>query len=143
MDWHGVTDEQWAEIEKHLPKRKPKPKGGRPSVDDRKCFDGIIWILWESVPWSKLPKIYGSKSTVHRRLIEWYKSKVLFKLWRAFLDQLKDRQIHCLLNGLIFREFVPSKKSSTALITQGTRKVKCLWFWQMERIIFSEYFLPR
>lgn len=43
MTWRAVTDKQLKLIELRLPKRKPNPKGGRPPVDDRRCFEGILW----------------------------------------------------------------------------------------------------
>ncbi len=56
MAWRGLTDRQWKLIQPHLPPRKINPKGGRPWADDRKCFEGILWILWTGAPWSELPR---------------------------------------------------------------------------------------
>ena len=33
-----------------LPPVKPSRKGGRPRADDRRCFEGILWILWTGAP---------------------------------------------------------------------------------------------
>ncbi|MDP7665080.1 MAG: transposase, partial [Nitrospinota bacterium] len=55
MAWRGLTDWQWKLIQPHLPPRKINPKGGRPWADNRKCFEGILWILWTGAPWSELP----------------------------------------------------------------------------------------
>ena len=91
MAWHGVTDAQWEAIRVHLPKRKRSRKGGRPRADDRKCFEGLLWILWTGAPWSALPREYGAKSTVHRRLAQWAADGTLLNLWRAFLARLSER----------------------------------------------------
>lgn len=40
-----LTDEQWSKIEPLIPKRKPSKKGGRKRVDNRRCFEGILWVL--------------------------------------------------------------------------------------------------
>ena len=53
MSWRHFTDKQWEEIKVHLPPRPPRPKGGRPPVDERKCFEGILWILWAGAPWKR------------------------------------------------------------------------------------------
>lgn len=45
MAWRGAAGAQWAQIAPHLPRRKANPRDGRPPADDRKCFDGILWIL--------------------------------------------------------------------------------------------------
>lgn len=61
MSWRKVIDKQWEKISEYLPVRKRSPKGCRPSADNKKCFEGILWILWTGVPWSELPSRYGSK----------------------------------------------------------------------------------
>ncbi|GAB4109703.1 MAG: hypothetical protein Kow00105_18450 [Phycisphaeraceae bacterium] len=40
-----LTDEQWNKIEPLLPKPKPSPQGGRKRLSDRRCFEGILWVL--------------------------------------------------------------------------------------------------
>ena len=50
-----LSDAQWARIAPHLPRRKRNPQGGRPPADPRKCFEGILWILWTGAPWKALP----------------------------------------------------------------------------------------
>jgi transposase len=40
-----LTDEQWKHIRPFIPEREYTPKGGRPPADDRKCFEGILWVL--------------------------------------------------------------------------------------------------
>jgi transposase len=40
-----VTDELWALVAPLLPERPPRPKGGRPSHDDRKVLEGIVVVL--------------------------------------------------------------------------------------------------
>ena len=42
MAWHGLTDAQWEKIRPHLPLVRRSPKGGRPRVDDRRCFRGDL-----------------------------------------------------------------------------------------------------
>ena len=42
------SDEQWAIIEPHLG-NKPK-KMGRPQADNRKLFNGLLWILRTGIP---------------------------------------------------------------------------------------------
>lgn len=107
MAWRGVSDKQWEEIKRHLPKRRGKARGGRPRLDDRRCFEGILWIPWTGAPWSELPQRYGSKSAVHRRLKEWAESGVLLDLWRAFLNPLSDQQKvrwdECFIDGMFIR----------------------------------------
>jgi transposase len=139
MTWRTVTDKQWKLIETQLPKRKPNPKGGRPPVSDRQCFEGILWVLWTGAPWSELPERYGSKSTVHRRLSEWAESGVLLNLWRALLDQLNDRQKvrwnECFMDGM----FVSAKKGARKSVKPSAVREQSSWYWPMARVLRSEY----
>jgi transposase len=58
MAWKQLSEKQWQAVKEHLPVREPRPRGGRPPADDRKCFEGILWILWTGSPWSELPERY-------------------------------------------------------------------------------------
>jgi transposase len=60
MAWRKPTKQQWEARRVHLPQRKATPRGGHPRVDDRRCFEGILWILWTGAQWSELSKRYGS-----------------------------------------------------------------------------------
>lgn len=139
MAWRAVTDTQWKLIEAQLPKRNPDKPGGRPPLSDRQCFEGILWILWTGAPWSELPARYGSKSAVHRRLSVWAASGVLLNLWRAFLEQLNDarkiRWNECFVDGM----FVVAKKGATVWARPNAARGRSLWYWQMARVLRSEY----
>ena len=139
MAWRAVTDKQWMLIEAQLPKRKPDKRGGRPPISDRQCFEGILWILWTGAPWSELPERYGSKSAVHRRLSQWAESELLLNLWRAFLDQLNDarkiRWNECFVDGM----FVVAKKGASVWARPNAVRGQSLWYWQMARVLRSEY----
>jgi transposase len=105
MAWRGCTKAPWAIIRVHLPQPTLSPRGGRPRVADRRCFEGILWILWTGAPWRELPRRYGSPSTCWRRLKQWEETGVLLTLWRAVLAQLNDQQKRrwdeCLADGSV------------------------------------------
>src|SRR5262249_35557541 len=92
MAWRALTDAQWERIRPHLPRERRHPRGGRPRADPRRCFEGILWILWTGAPWSELPPRYASPTTCWRRLRQWEETGEFLALWRAFLNQLNDRQ---------------------------------------------------
>src|SRR5215218_3156801 len=87
-----VTDELWTVVEPLLPKQPPKPKGGRPRVDDRAALTGILFVLKTGIPWEMLPREMGCGSgmTCWRRLKEWHKAGVWERLHRALLDRLGE-----------------------------------------------------
>ena len=49
-----VRDELWEVIDPLLPEEPPKPKGGRPRIDDRAALTGIIVVLKSGIPWEML-----------------------------------------------------------------------------------------
>lgn len=54
-----VSDELWAVIGPLLPPEPPKPKGGRPRIDNCKALTGNVFILRSGAPWETLPKEIG------------------------------------------------------------------------------------
>jgi transposase len=85
-----VTDELWAAVEPLLPEEPPKPKGGRPRIDDRAALSGILFVLKSGIPWEMLPQEMGCGSgmTCWRRLKEWQEAGVWEKLHQKLLDRL-------------------------------------------------------
>ena len=67
-----VRDELWEAVEPLLPEHPPDPRGGRPRVDDRVCFNAIVFVLFTGIAWRHLPVEMGcSPATAHRRLAAW------------------------------------------------------------------------
>jgi transposase len=89
-----VTDELWDEVRPLLPPEKPKPKGGRPPVPDRKCLVGIIFVLRTGCGWNDLPAELGCGhgSTCWRRFQAWSEAGVWDDLWCRVLDHLGRRK---------------------------------------------------
>jgi transposase len=87
-----VSDELWKIIEPLLPPEPPKPKGGRPRVDERAALTGIIFVLKSAIPWEMLPQEMGCGSgvTCWRRLGEWQEAGVWERLHRALLERLGE-----------------------------------------------------
>ena len=87
-----VTDELWTVVEPLLPKQPPKPKGGRPRVNDRAALTGILFVLKSGIPWEMLPQEMGCGSgmTCWRRLKKWHRAGVWERLHRALLDRLGE-----------------------------------------------------
>ena len=45
-----VNDELWAVVEPLLPEEPPKPRGGRPRIDDQAALTGIVFVLETGIP---------------------------------------------------------------------------------------------
>jgi transposase len=81
-----VSDALWEQVEPLLPKHRPSPKGGAPRQKDRKCLEGIIYVLKTGCQWQALPHSdrWPSGSTCWRRHAEWTAAG----LWPALHQKL-------------------------------------------------------
>ncbi len=89
-----VSDDFWMRVEQLIPKRqrdsdknyKRKSGGGRKPQDQRKVFEGILYVLRTGCQWKAVPKIeYGSGSSIHKYFLEWQATGLFEELWRASL----------------------------------------------------------
>src|SRR3954468_2873679 len=85
-----VSDAFWSLFAPLLPARPPRPKGGRPPVDDRAALTGILFVLRSGIPWEMLPREMGCGSgmTCWRRLRDWQAAGVWERLHHVLLDRL-------------------------------------------------------
>src|SRR4051812_31152272 len=89
-DWKGIHDWQWNPVRglltrKKTPFLKRLRRGGRPRVDDRKCFEAILWSARTGLSWRRLPERFGKSRTAARRLEQWHRSGRLHALWTRYL----------------------------------------------------------
>ncbi len=90
-----VSDELWAVFQPLLPRHKNTHRfgGGRPRVPDRKCADGIFYVLRTGCQWKALDETdLCSGSTAHSRFQEWVAAGVFLKFWQCGVecfDELK------------------------------------------------------
>lgn len=122
-----LTDEQWEKVKPLLPEPKVGRKGGRPWADNRKVFEGILWILHTGAPWSELPKAYPSASTCWRRLRDWEEEDIWVQAWRAFLAELDERGQLDWSESFADGSFAPAKKG--ALVSGRPRGAKARSGW--------------
>jgi transposase len=82
-----VDDALWERVQPLLIIHKFRKKSGRPREDDRKILNGLIWMVRTGAQWSKIPRCFGAKSTVHDRFQEWVESGVFEKAWALLLKE--------------------------------------------------------
>jgi len=84
-----VRDELWEVAARLLPVHEPDPRGGRPRVEDRVCFNAIVFVLFTGIAWQHLPRELGcSPATAHRRLAEWQAIGVFAAMHQELLGRL-------------------------------------------------------
>lgn len=86
-----IPDELWEEIQKLIPPRPDRSKGGRKPVDDRVLFNGMFFILRTGAAWRDMPEKYGPWSTVYDRFREWRDAQVFEQLWAKCLHYYEEK----------------------------------------------------
>ena len=88
-----ISDELWEVLAPLLPQRvNTHPLGGgRPRVPDRRCANGIFYVLRTGCQWKALDatgNCFGS--TAHLRFQEWVGAGVFLELWRVGLERYDE-----------------------------------------------------
>ena len=87
-----VGHKLWQELQPLVPVVKPSPKGGRPRLDDRAAFNGILFVLFTGIAWEDLPQQlgFGSAMSCWRRLRQWQREGVWERLHQGLLCRLRQ-----------------------------------------------------
>ncbi len=133
-----LTDAQWAKIAPLLPKPQSSPQGGRKRIPNRRCFEGILWVLRSGARWKDLPASYPSPSTCWRRLREWEEQGVWEKAWIALIHELDEKGQLNWMNIFADGTFSPAKKGATVWEKPNVERVQSLWWWRAARVFLSE-----
>jgi transposase len=86
----GVSDEEWALIGSLL--SPERGRGCRPAQDNRRYFEGMMWIARTGAQWRHLPDEYGKWNSVFRRYRRWVTTGV-FDAMLETLAELAGRDI--------------------------------------------------
>jgi len=74
-----ISDLLWFEIKNEIPEKKAGP--GRPEYDNRKTFEGILYVLDCAIPWSMMPIEFGNYKTIHGKYMRWQRSGMFYRLF--------------------------------------------------------------
>lgn len=85
-----LPDEVWERVKSAIPPEPPKPKGGRPRMDDRKALNAIFYVLRTGCQWNALPRCLGASSTVHDRFQLWVEQGGFERMWELGLEQYAE-----------------------------------------------------
>ena len=133
-----ISDAQWRHIEKLLPPPKASPRGGPKPIDNRRCFEGILWVLRSGARWKDLPDRYPSPSTCWRRLRDWEEQNAWLRAWRALLHELNEKQYLDWEECFTDASFSPAKKGAPVLAKPSVERVRSGWWWQTARVFLWE-----
>ena len=110
-----MDDDLWSVVEPLLPPHRPGRRGPVP-IDDRKCLQGILFVLFTGIGWEDLPQElgFGSGMTCWRRLRRWTDAGVFDKLHRVLLAELNRAGELDWSKAMIDAGHVRSKKGAHA-----------------------------
>jgi len=78
----GLLDEEWELIGPLLPTKRGR--GCRPAHDNRRFFEGMMWMAHTGLQWRQLPDEYGKWNSVFRR----YRRRATTGVFDAMLETL-------------------------------------------------------
>jgi len=79
-----ISDPHWAVISLFLPAERGR--GCRPAHDNRRFFDGMMWILRTGSPWRDLPEEFGNWNSIYQRFRRWCQAGVFDALLEALVE---------------------------------------------------------
>ena len=116
MAWEPwrLSEGLWARVASLLPvveRRFRNP--GRRRIDDRRCLEGILFVLFTGLPWDAVPGELGvSGVTCWRRLQEWQQAGVWERLLELLLVELEQAGLVDERRYLVDASIVPAKKGA-------------------------------
>jgi transposase len=97
MHRHELTDEQWEQVEPHIPVRR-----GPPAMrGDRDFVNAVMWRVKTGAPWRDIPERYGSWKTVYNRFDRWSKRGHWERLFKELRIEVDD--VGSLIDGSVIR----------------------------------------
>jgi transposase len=87
-----IPDDVWTAIAPLLTPPRPRPKDGRPPIENRAALTAILFVLRSGLPWEILPAEMGCGCGMScwRRLRDWQVAGVLW----ARLHQVLLKRLH-------------------------------------------------
>lgn len=82
-----APDALWELFEKMLAQYDPAPKMGRPRINQRNAFNGVIYKVRTGCQWNALPKEFGDDVSVYRTFLRWEDKGILDKLWAVLVTK--------------------------------------------------------
>lgn len=133
-----LIDDQWKIVSAILPADPMRQdKRGRPWSEQRKVFNGIIWVLRTGAPWKDMPSRYGPYQTAHRRFQNWVRSGVIENVLLALAAHLNEAGGLDLKECFVDGTFVPAKKGGAVSGKPNAAKAPRSWALQTAMVFLS------
>ena len=128
-----LTDAMWEKLEPLLPRLPKGKKGGRPWADNRRCLEGILWILKTGASWHDLPEEYPSPSTCWRRMYAWAEAGLWEEIWQEILGELDAKGRLEWEEAFADGSFASAKKGAPEWEKPSGARARSGWLWSTVR----------
>jgi transposase len=94
-----LSDEVWESIATGLPAERGRK--ARPSIDNRRMVNAMLWVLRTGAPWRDLPEHYPPWKSVYTRFSRWSAQGILQGVLERLAQGAKGEGFH--IDGTIVR----------------------------------------
>ena len=97
----GVTDGEWSIIKELLPPERGR--WARPAQDNRRYFEGILWVARTGSQWRHLPDEYGKWNSVFRRFRRWVQTGVFDAMLETLAEMASQAERADMVDSTVIR----------------------------------------
>ena len=97
----GLCDDEWALIGPLLPAERGR--GCRPAQDNRRYFEGMMWVARTGAQWRHLPDEYGKWNSVFRRYRRWAVTGVFDALLEGLAELVERDRTADMIDSTVVR----------------------------------------
>ena len=117
-----LSEVEWALVAPFLPAERGRV--GRPSHDNRRVLNGILWVVRSGARWIDVPERYGRWNSVYRRFRRWSQAGVFQALLETLADALAEERLQ-MIDSTIVRAHAQAAgaKRGTPIRHSGARGV--------------------
>lgn len=118
MQHDDLSEADWALIAPLLPPERGRV--GRPSHDNRRVLNGILWTVRSGARWMDVPERYGRWNSVYRRFRRWAQAGVFEAMLEALAGALAEERVQ-MIDSTIVRAHAQASGAKKGMGEQRTR----------------------
>jgi transposase len=134
-----VTDEQWELLEPVLRPVRREDNRGRPWVETRDVFNGVLWVLGTGAQWAEMPDKYPPYQTCHRRFQAWIRDGKFVESLQLLAGHLHERGKLNLDEAFVDATFASAKKGALQSVPRGAARVRKSSLSPLATVFLSPY----
>ncbi len=109
-----LSEAEWALVAPFLPAERGRV--GRPSHDNRRVLNGILWVVRSGARWIDVPHRYGRWNSVYRRFRRWSQAGVFEARLEALADALAKERVQ-MIDSTVVRAHAQAAGSKRGMST--------------------------